>query len=351
MIARASAAAVMLASLVSGAVAQCPADGDCREVHETPGCIMPECCALVCEANPLCCEVTWDAACVKAAEDLCDGINCPAAGSCIEPHDGPGCADYTCCDFLSALDPWCESVQWDAVCAREAAAWCGVPKCELALPAYADENEPCYERFNDGCATPLSQGRISLACGGAMRGKISDGGPRDTDWFALDGAQPRRFRFAIQSEFPAELQLVTGGCEGPNETRWLVGEDPCGAPKSIVFIAPAGVVSLALGAGGNDRAIRSNLDCDEIDPEFPPGPKDPPPFQAYGLRWAATLECLELADIDGDGLVNAADLSLVLGDWGARDAGEPFDPRRPDCDLNGDGLVNAADLGIVLGAW
>ncbi|MFZ9914261.1 MAG: dockerin type I domain-containing protein [Phycisphaerales bacterium] len=342
---------VAAAALAMRAFAQCPAEGDCREVHETPGCIMPECCALVCEANPLCCEVTWDLACVKAAEELCEGINCPAAGSCTVPHDGPGCEDYECCDFISSLDPWCEGVQWDATCAREASAWCGIPKCELSLPAVADENEPCYERFNDGCATPLSIGRIALACGGAVRGKISDGGPRDTEWFALDGAAPRRFRVTVHAEFPAELSLVTGGCEGPNETRWLVGETPCGTPKSLVFIVPAGEASFVLGAGGDDRAIRNSLDCDEIDPEFPPGPKDPPPFQAYGLRWTATLECLALADVNADGLVNAADLALVLGAWGPRDQGLPFDPRVPDSDLNDDGQVNAADLSLVLGGW
>lgn len=48
-------------------------------------------------------------------------------------------------------------------------------------------------------------------------------------------------------------------------------------------------------------------------------------------------------DINADGAVNAADLTLLLGSWGGGPA--------TGCDLNGDGTVNAADLTILLGAW
>ncbi|MCE2881947.1 MAG: hypothetical protein LW636_06280 [Planctomycetaceae bacterium] len=47
------------------------------------------------------------------------------------------------------------------------------------------------------------------------------------------------------------------------------------------------------------------------------------------------------ADLNGDGVVNAADLSTLLGQWGS--AGS--------ADLNGDGIVGAPDLSILLGAW
>lgn len=48
------------------------------------------------------------------------------------------------------------------------------------------------------------------------------------------------------------------------------------------------------------------------------------------------------ADLDGNGLVDGADLGIMLGAWGTGD---------PWVDLNGDGTVNGADLGILLGAW
>ncbi|MFO0875682.1 MAG: hypothetical protein U0575_17185 [Phycisphaerales bacterium] len=47
-------------------------------------------------------------------------------------------------------------------------------------------------------------------------------------------------------------------------------------------------------------------------------------------------------DLDGNGVVNGADLGILLGAWGTSG---------PTADLNGDGIVDGADLGILLGAW
>ncbi|MFG0276179.1 MAG: endonuclease/exonuclease/phosphatase family protein [Phycisphaerales bacterium] len=46
-------------------------------------------------------------------------------------------------------------------------------------------------------------------------------------------------------------------------------------------------------------------------------------------------------DLNGDGVVDGADLGLLLGAWGS--AGPT--------DLNGDGVTDGADLGLLLGAW
>jgi hypothetical protein len=50
---------------------------------------------------------------------------------------------------------------------------------------------------------------------------------------------------------------------------------------------------------------------------------------------------LRTGDLNADGLVNGADLGLLLGAWGSGGS----------ADLNADGIVNGADLGILLGAW
>ncbi|MAC19748.1 MAG: hypothetical protein CMJ23_08790 [Phycisphaerae bacterium] len=47
------------------------------------------------------------------------------------------------------------------------------------------------------------------------------------------------------------------------------------------------------------------------------------------------------ADLDGDGVVGAADLGLVLANWGGSGLG----------DVDGDGVVGASDLGLVLAAF
>jgi hypothetical protein len=49
-------------------------------------------------------------------------------------------------------------------------------------------------------------------------------------------------------------------------------------------------------------------------------------------------------DLNLDGVVNGADLGLMLSGWG---------PCGSSClyDLNVDGVVNGADLGLLLAAW
>lgn len=71
------------------------------------------------------------------------------------------------------------------------------------------------------------------------------------------------------------------------------------------------------------------------------------------VRWDAicveqTVDCAEscsssgkcIADLNLDGLVNGADLGLLLSSWGSEVN-----------DQNGDGIVNGADLGLLLAAW
>lgn len=53
------------------------------------------------------------------------------------------------------------------------------------------------------------------------------------------------------------------------------------------------------------------------------------------------FRCDANADVNGDGIVDASDLALVLGSWGLAGAG----------DLNGDGTTDATDLAILLANW
>lgn len=68
----------------------------------------------------------------------------------------------------------------------------------------------------------------------------------------------------------------------------------------------------------------------------------------YGQRINADgslgyIEPSNPSDLNDDGVVDGADLGLLLGDWG----------KCNDCggDLNDDGIVDGADLGTLLGAW
>lgn len=48
------------------------------------------------------------------------------------------------------------------------------------------------------------------------------------------------------------------------------------------------------------------------------------------------------SDLNGDGVVGAADIAIMLGAWGT--------PNQA-CDLSSDGSVGADDLAILLGMW
>ncbi|MFB0986566.1 MAG: dockerin type I domain-containing protein, partial [Phycisphaerales bacterium] len=53
-----------------------------------------------------------------------------------------------------------------------------------------------------------------------------------------------------------------------------------------------------------------------------------------------------IGDLDHNGIVDGADLAIVLAYWG-----KVTQPKRAIADLNDDGIVNAEDLAIMLGDW
>ncbi len=59
---------------------------------------------------------------------------------------------------------------------------------------------------------------------------------------------------------------------------------------------------------------------------------------------SVTADFLCVSDLSGDGIVDGADLGILLGQWG------PATPATVS-DINHDGVVDGADLGMLLGAW
>ena len=95
----------------------------------------------------------------------------------------------------------------------------------------------------------------------------------------------------------------------------------------LVFVLMTAVTAYAENKGRQDRFVPRNDD-----------------YRASGQRAASqgsSPDCCP-ADLNCDGVVNGADLGILLGDWGQE--GVPGD-------ITGDGPVNGADLGILLGAW
>lgn len=120
------------------------------------------------------------------------------------------------------------------------------------------------------------------------------------------------------------LEPFTLPANTPTNVRWFIGI--IGLSHNYV-----GSWSWARGSGGSNKTAR-----------WMHG--EGPVFQVIGEGRALviaddTLPCL--GDLDGDMLVDGADLTVVLGQWGG--AGS--------ADLNGDGTVDGADITVVLGAW
>lgn len=106
------------------------------------GCDDESCEATVCAADSWCCDVEWDGICAEEAAELCGDL-CPAAGSCCEPGDAPGCNDGECEDAVCAIDSWCCDVEWDSICAGEANEFCAV--------CGGDPESCCVPHDSTGC--------------------------------------------------------------------------------------------------------------------------------------------------------------------------------------------------------
>lgn len=342
---RYGAAAFAAAGLLAlRAEAQCGTGAEpCWIPHETPGCVLSDCCTQVCEKAPHCCETAWDQECADLAIDICEWVTCGSAGSCLLAHGSPGCEDIACCEFLCPIDSFCCFSAWDQFCVEQASRLCQVPACTIEIPADAvAEGEPCYEHTNDGCniaGFPM----LDVAVPSVRSGKHATGSPRDTDWYRFTLDRPTRVRAELLAEFPGQLLLVTGPCLGPLEVMGEAVGLPCGT-SVLELDLPTGTYACVVSAAAPSRLFHTAFTCDEIDPRNPPDPKDPVPDPSpYGLAYALRLTVTTslVGDLDGDGTVGQADLAVLLGAWGG--AGP--------ADLDGDGVVGSSDLAILLGAW
>ena len=85
----------------------CPNAGSCVEPHDTPGCEDEPCCNEVCGVDIICCLLARDGWCAQLGVSPCDENACGSGGSCFEAHDAPGCNDPGCCVAVCVLEPTC----------------------------------------------------------------------------------------------------------------------------------------------------------------------------------------------------------------------------------------------------
>ncbi|MFO0829829.1 MAG: hypothetical protein U0572_16935 [Phycisphaerales bacterium] len=88
-------------------------------------------------------------------------------------------------------------------------------------------------------------------------------------------------------------------------------------------------------------ALHSHGDRAESAPAKPQSASEQPGAKQAAQGGIAGATCACTGDLNGDGSVGPADLSILLGAWGGGGV----------ADLNQDFVVDAADLSILLGAW
>lgn len=204
---------------------------------------------------------------------------CGEGASCFAAGRSGGCDDATCCTRVCTIDPLCCSSAWDAGCAQLAFQNC---LCG------GEQAGSCWETHAaPGCNN-------SMCCSSVCS---ADPSCCDTAWDA------------------ACVTIASAVCRA------------CGNPTS-------GSCSEVHPLPNCSDEACCNAVC-TIDPT------------CCNLGWdadcvaVAATACAIPGDLNGDGTVDAADLALLLANWGAAGAG----------DLDGDGTTNAADLSILLANW
>ncbi len=254
-----------------------------------------------------------------------DAASCgePDAGTCCEAQAGPFCAEGDCCEAVCAIDPACCDELWDASCADLAftacTPLCGTPpandECEGAIPLVLGANFVENVNASTGPIQPPAE-QCTFFGSSTINNDV---------WFtytsACDG--PVILSFCPGNGGSATFDTKLAVWSGPDcDNLSIVGcnDDTCGTRSEVLFDAVCGEVYLIqFGAWASQGQGTGEL-----------------------VLSCAGDSCDNPADINGDGVVDGADLTILLAAWGTDNALS---------DLNGDGIVDGADLTILLAAW
>jgi len=296
------------------------------------------------------------------------GCGDPASGSCCEAQPLGYCSDGNCCETVCAVDPFCCDTQWDAICANLAFENCS-PLCGEPVPPYECTNPGA----NPLTSTPSFDGVGGVAC--------AAGGITTPNTYAVVFTQSQLG--AAYSLSCASFGLDNGG--GYLEGVFGIWIDPNGGDPNVADLIELATIPVGLYGGGDQQVVVASDDtlCVELTGnetlvvtlDIPQATTGFTTFAGSGtgattyilsaacgipdfitldsIGFPASKWWVELSGNDGcqdgiigdlnlDGVVNGADLTILLSAWGTSD---------PVADLNGDGTVNGADLTIQLSNW
>ena len=148
-------------------------------------------------------------------------------------------------------------------------------------------------------------------------------------------------------------EVVLSGCTFTGNTANLSGsavefyenlESTSGRIRLVDTVIAGNASGLGTPSGAAGLRVIGTLGCATIGADVEICGNSPRNISGPYLVAGAFVSCDCEADITGDGLVNGADLGVLLGSWGLANA-------QGTGDLNHDGLVTGADLTLVLGSW
>ena len=169
-------------------------------------------------------------------------------------------------------------------------------------------------------------------------------------WSGLDEVGELRFDYRRFSNgggqvlfFVPLTVVITGGTVNPGGTATWTGETITGPTPWETIVIPISESAWGVSAGTWDD-ILSNVTEVKIITELVSNTKAPEDKNGFDNIVLAGPDVSVLGDMNGDGVVDGADLGLLLGTWGDCE-------RVCEGDLNDDGVVDGADLGLLLGNW
>jgi len=332
---------VSLQSLVPTSGCGAPVSGSCFE-SGGPSCNIASCCQTVCAILPWCCESSWDGGCVKKAIDLClpDLPLCEGNSIHFGPNDSAAISNYG----LSA------------------------PNSEITIEFWLRLDESAQ---NPEATKPIvyCQGggdnviRIEVVGAGTIRftfgSKVGGGdvlaptlGDLFGSWhhFACVASVSGQFmRVYHNGQLVAHKNSATPFQSSSAPLH--IGQSLVGSMTEFRIWGVARTPEQIAESWDRTLPIQSGLFVNyRMDSFAETWPSLIDRATASGLHHATLVgvppmiddrPCLDTPDLNGDGVVDGADLGILLANWGGTGLG----------DLNGDGIVDGADLGLLLAAW
>lgn len=231
----------------------------------------------------------------------------PGTGDCCVANGTPFCEDATCCALICAGDAFCCDVEWDQFCANAAIAQCA--GCGVEPPA----NDEC------SAATVAVVGANEFTNAGASGSTATSCATINKDvWFSFTatGNESVTISLCAADGGSATFDTVVGVFDACGGAEIICNDDSCALQSSVTFTPTCGT-TYYIGVGSFGTAA----------------------FGSGTFTITQTGSCAQ-GDLNGDGVVNASDMAILLNAWGT-----------PAADLNGDGTTDSQDLAILLNGW